>query len=416
MANGRVATRAMRFGVVRGRFALALASCVVCAAAFGCASPGEPSTRRPPIPTAITDLSATQQGNEVVLTFTLPTESIDRHPLKTTPTVEILRDVTPAGAAANAQAALTVRPNLAPVATLPPATVEGLLQNRQVKFTEPLNAADFAQSPLSAVYLVRTYEREKKPSADSNAVGLTLRPMYLPIADAKVDNARDGVAVTWTAPAQTLTGTTPPITTYRIYRSVISRAAGTSGEATSRSAVMIGGAAQKPALQRIGDASASPFLDSQVDLGATYDYVVRSVVTFDGQTLESSDSNAARVMAKDVFPPAGPEGLIVTLIPAQAVTGSFPASPAYLELSWAIAPEHDVAGYNVYRSEAAGTDAKQQNADLLPTPAFRDVNVASGKTYYYTVTAVDRAGNESAPSTAIAGAVTESSESATPNP
>ena len=133
MANVRVAKRAMRRGM-RGRCALALSFLVACFVQFGCASPGEPSTRRPPIPTAITDLTAKQQGNEVLLTFTIPSESIDRHPLKTTPTVEILRDVTPAGAATNAQTALAVRPNLAPVATLPPATVDGLLQNRQVCF------------------------------------------------------------------------------------------------------------------------------------------------------------------------------------------------------------------------------------------------------------------------------------------
>ena len=391
----------------RGRCALALSLAVACFVQFGCASPGEPSTRRPPIPTAITDLTAKQQGNEVLLTFTLPTESIDRHSLKTTPTVEILRDVTPAGAAANAQTALAVRPNLAPVATLPPATVEGMLQNRQVKFTEPLSAADFGTAAFNAVYVVRTYEREKKPSADSNAVSLMLRPMYPPIADAKAENAQDGVAVTWSAPAQTLTGSTPAITTYRIYRAVISAAPGRSGAATS-GVVAPGGAAQKPALQRIGDSAASPFLDSQAELGATYQYVVRSVVTYDGQALESSDSNVTGVTARDVFPPSTPEGLIVTLIPAQAASGNFPASPAYLELSWAIAPEHDVAGYNVYRSEAAGEAGKRQNADLLPTPAFRDMNVALGKTYYYTVTAVDRAQNESAPSAVASGSATDS--------
>jgi chitodextrinase len=36
----------------------------------------------------------------------------------------------------------------------------------------------------------------------------------------------------------------------------------------------------------------------------------------------------------------------------------------------------------------------------LPTPSFRDNNVASGRRYWYTVTAVDRAGNESPPSAA----------------
>ena len=35
------------------------------------------------------------------------------------------------------------------------------------------------------------------------------------------------------------------------------------------------------------------------------------------------------------------------------------------------------------------------NTDLLLTPAFRDMNVQPGHRYFYTVTAVDRAGNES---------------------
>ena len=182
--------------------------------------------------------------------------------------------------------------------------------------------------------------------------------------------------------------------------------AGSGGGATSGARTTVG-AAQKPALQRIGDSASSPFLDSQPELGARYQYVVRSVVMYEGKPLESSDSNVTGVTARDMFPPSTPEGLIVTLIPAQAASGNFPASPAYLELSWAIAPEHDVAGYNVYRSECSGEAGKRQNADLLPTPAFRDMNVAPGKTYYYTVTAVDRARNESAPSAAAQGSANE---------
>jgi len=33
--------------------------------------------------------------------------------------------------------------------------------------------------------------------------------------------------------------------------------------------------------------------------------------------------------------------------------------------------------------------------ELLPTPAYRDTAAESGRRYWYTVTAVDRAGNES---------------------
>ena len=39
--------------------------------------------------------------------------------------------------------------------------------------------------------------------------------------------------------------------------------------------------------------------------------------------------------------------------------------------------------------------------ELLPTPAYRDAAVQSGRKYWYLVTAVDRAGNES-PASAVA--------------
>jgi len=37
----------------------------------------------------------------------------------------------------------------------------------------------------------------------------------------------------------------------------------------------------------------------------------------------------------------------------------------------------------------------------LPSPAFRDISVQSGKRYYYRVSALDRAGNESPMSSAV---------------
>jgi hypothetical protein len=46
-----------------------------------CAAPGEPIERKPQVPTAITDLAAQQQGNDVILTFTLPKDTVDHRPL-----------------------------------------------------------------------------------------------------------------------------------------------------------------------------------------------------------------------------------------------------------------------------------------------------------------------------------------------
>jgi hypothetical protein len=374
----------------------------------GCAAPGEPSTRRPPIPDAIGDLSAKQQGNNVVLTFTVPNESIDRHPLKSTPTVELYRNASAASAAANAQAALTAPSKPVLLATLPPATVDQLKQNRAVTFAEPLSAEDFAAGPsVTAVYVIRTYEREKKPSADSNAVAITLHPAYPPIADAKAENAPDGVSVNWTPPQQTITGTTPPIVSYRVYRAP---AADATASATAVATKGAEAPKLKSPLQRVGDAAAPPFLDSQIELGTRYVYSVRSVVAYGAEQLEASDSNLTEITARDTFPPSTPEGLIVALIPGQPAAANSPAVAAYLDLSWAIAPEHDVTGYNVYRSDSSGEAGKRQNADLLPTPVFRDMNTLPGHVYYYRVTAVDRAGNESAASAPAQGSTTEDAQ------
>ena len=53
---------------------------------------GEPTARHPLIPQAVTDLDAKQQGDSVVLTFTLPRNSIDEKALPETPAIEIYRE------------------------------------------------------------------------------------------------------------------------------------------------------------------------------------------------------------------------------------------------------------------------------------------------------------------------------------
>jgi fibronectin type 3 domain-containing protein len=82
-------------------------------------------------------------------------------------------------------------------------------------------------------------------------------------------------------------------------------------------------------------------------------------------------------------------GLEAAIIPAT------PESPAYVELSWAISPEGDLAGYHVYRSGREDTPGEPVDHELLPSPTFRDISVVPGKRYFYRVSAADRAGNES---------------------
>ena len=66
-----------------------------------------------------------------------------------------------------------------------------------------------------------------------------------------------------------------------------------------------------------------------------------------------------------------------------------------MDLIWSPDTDADLAGYNVYRREQGGEAAKL-NSDLVKTPAYRDVTVQSGKTYFYSVSGIDVRGNESA--------------------
>jgi hypothetical protein len=343
---------------------------------IGCASPSEPLERKPVVAEKITDLSAVQTGNDVVLSFTLPTETVDRRPLTQPLSVEIYRSVGAPGANSAAQPAL--------VATIPSGEVAQYSTEGRVRYVDRLKADDFAglDDLAGASYSIRTRASVKQDSDSSNVASLRIRPAYEPITDLKAEVTRSAIILTWAPPAKTLTGQAPPVAGYQIYR----------GETGKEAAAV-------PPLVRIGETSAPTFQDTQFEFGQTYLYAVRSVVGSGSEAIESDDSNLVTLTPRDTFPPAAPTGLVVALVPQQAGTAG------QLELSWAISPETEVAGYNVYRSEQPGARGERLNSELLLTPAFRDMNVEPGHRYLYTVTAVDRFGNESAPSEVVAESV-----------
>jgi fibronectin type 3 domain-containing protein len=93
-----------------------------------------------------------------------------------------------------------------------------------------------------------------------------------------------------------------------------------------------------------------------------------------------------KVFAHDVFTPAVPSGL-------QAVY-SGPGQASFIDVIWAPVADADLEGYNIYRREASAAPLKM-NSQPVKSPAFRDAQVAPGKTYLYSVSAVDQRGNES---------------------
>lgn len=380
----------------------------------GCASPGEPLERRPPTPAAVTDLAAQQSGNNVVLTFTQPRDTVDHRPLKQPLAIDVYRRFS-ASNPGSPSSAPRESPSL--LVTIPPAMVSHYAEQGRIRYVDALQPDDFTRHPNEiASYTVRTRVSEKKPSPDSNVAALQVYPAPDPIDDLKAQVVHSGVVLAWTPPQKTPVGPAPPIETYRIYRTEIAQPAAANNHPgpDASSPALAGAHVIPPAASRttklrqqpvkIAEAASPTYEDEHAEFGKTYTYSVRSVVPYSGNELESSDSNLVTITPRDVFPPAAPQGLVAVFVPALGET------PAHLELSWAISPETDIAGYNIYRSEQEGTLGAHLNSELLLTPAFRDMSEVAGRQYFYIVTAVDRSGNESSPSAPASGEVPAESQ------
>jgi hypothetical protein len=128
----------------------------------------------------------------------------------------------------------------------------------------------------------------------------------------------------------------------------------------------------------------SAFEDKTVSLGQRWCYIVGTVVSTE-PVVESRRSNEACVSVTDIVAPAAPSGV--------AALGG----PDGVEVSWSPSTEPDLASYRVYR-EVPGGPRERVGEVAPPETSLRDARAAPGTRYSYTVTAVDRAGNESKPS------------------
>jgi hypothetical protein len=371
--------------MIRAAALLALAFCLfACALAAGCAAPGEPTARHPVVPVAVSDLAARQYGNAFALTFTLPARSMDREALAEHPAIEIYRAALPPGAAPDKKTAWR------PAFTIPSEQVDPYLKAGRIEFHDPLTADDFARAAGSSMaYKVRTRAARARASEDSNVAVAWIYPAPEAPRDVRVEVTESALVVTWTEAAL------PPGASshvYRVYHAEIESGQENSSQDVSKAKL-------KTQLELAGTSPSNEFHDSHFEFGTAYLYTVRSVAQFGADLVESADSVPATVTPRDVFPPAAPTNLEITIIPATN------QAPAYIELSWSISPEADLAGYSVYRSEGEDSPGERVSTDVLPSPTFRDISVMPGRRYYYRVSALDRAGNESPKSSAVVAEV-----------
>lgn len=345
-----------------------------------CGAPGEPTPPSPPVPTAITDLSVRQLGDGALLTLTLPTRTVTNERLAEAPAVEIFRgSLKPDGKLDNKSFHL--------VYTLPGALLDTYMSEKHIQFKDPIAPEETRAHPgATIVYRVRTRAAKKKASADSNTVLVKIFPVPERITSLDAKVTEPAIELAWPAPKRTSGGAPlEQLTGYRVFRGEIDPA--TAG-ATEHD---ISQAQWKSPLTLLAPAPENSYRDTLFEFGKTYVYAVRSVALAADGPVESDDSAAVVVTPRDTFPPAAPQNVLA------AVTTP-PGGAPVVDLSWSINLETDLAGYHVYRSDKQDARGQLLTSDLLPAPAYRDMSVQPGNRYWYSVTAVDRAGNESAPS------------------
>src|SRR5664279_70733 len=240
-----------------------------------------------------------------------------------------------------------------------------------MKYVDTLPATLGEQNPAGFVrYAVETLNSRERSAGLSNQVLIPVAPTIAPPQQLAARIEADGVLISWegaNVPA------TPAGLTYR-YRIMRSPA----------------GANAYIALAEVEPEAEGFYLDKTFAWETKYDYRILSVTLVHSQgintAVEGDDSKATGVFTRDIYPPGQPSGL-------QAVFSSVGQKP-FVDLNWAPNMESDLAGYNVFRRLEGGEPAKL-NQQLVPVPSFRDGNVLPGKTYLYSVSAVDARGNES---------------------
>jgi hypothetical protein len=339
----------------------------------GCGVPGVPKPPSLELPEPVTDLQAVRKGDIVYLEWTVPVQTTDRLALRHLGPTRICRSLDPA-----------MRECANPVEEVPAPQLTGTSpqHGKSAKPAAKIRANDrdnlpptlLVKSPRAQIfYAISMLNKNGRSAGLSNIVHVPAVPALPPPSDFRAQITGEGVVLSWTgipsAPE------TPGMRhSYRVYR----RLDGGNND------TVVG---EVPV-----EASATRLVDHSFDWEKTYLYRATIVthIQEDGKPetqFEGDDTPAVKVFAHDVFAPAVPGGL-------QAVYSGVGQKP-FIDLIWAPDTDADLAGYTVFRREASSEPVKI-NSELVKAPAFRDMNVASGKTYWYSVSAVDVRGNESA--------------------
>jgi len=404
---------------------LVVASCIVAA---GCGKKGPPLPPFNRTPIAPAGLTADRRGDRVDLQFTVPNANTDNSKPADIERVDVYAFTGPASISdadlvkfgtriASIQVKRPRDPDDAEAAEAgeaaegEPPEGPGLDQGAHARVEEQLTEAertpkpigteahDIAGRPLLPPTLAiptRTYAaigistRGRRGNL-SDRVTVPLLPPPAAPPEPTIEYSESAATVRWGASAAKPAAASeqPPVlpstpiasiprVAYNVYLITPAPATQSGGPAPSEP----GATETKLTPQPIKD---QQFVDSKAGLGAERCYAVRAVEMVGTLSLEGARSPVACRLLADVFAPAAPKGL-------KAV-----AAEGAISLIWDANSEKDLAGYVVLRGVAPGETLTPLTTTPLTDTTYRDT-VEAGIRYVYAIVAVDKAGNQSAPS------------------
>jgi hypothetical protein len=348
-----------------GKFIAPTALCLLLAS---CAQTGPPLPPSLELPKPPTDLRASRKGNHVTLYWSEPTLTTDRQSVRYLGPTLVCRSLEPEITTCGNFAAMLPAPSS--VSASPQKS--GLPRPAPEIYTDTLPPAMQQQDPsVEVTYAVEALNRNARGAGLSNRVHVPAVVTLPPPGDLAAELTGDGVVLRWTSPGELHTSGVQH--RYRVYR---------RDEGSGKDVI----AGEVP----VDESGPAHFTDSTFEWEKTYLYRITAVSIVkrpDSEVqVEGDDTPPVRVSAHDVFPPSVPAGL-------QAAYSGERQKP-FIDLIWAPVTNADLEGYNVYRSDGNGPAVKL-NSELVKSPSYRDSAVTSGKTYTYSVSAVDVRGNES---------------------
>jgi len=334
--------------------------------------------RKPPLPPKErvlqrVEVSGFQRGNQVILSWKMPERNASQGSVMNINRADIYRLAEPLSSPLGlSEEEFAARSTL--VATL--NIRDSDFDLKTLNYTDTLQ---FAGQAARLRYAIRFVNASGQKAAFSN--------FFLLEPAAKIAGAptslsavvvQEAVKLGWTPPTANVDGSTPVrLLGYNIYRS---GSENVPGKLLNKAPI-----------------SDSNFNDEFFEFDKPLFYFVRAVsVGSGGEPVESSESNILRILPKDTFPPSPPTAITLA------------ATPTTISIFFATNPEKDVVGYKLYRSEDANLDKAGWTLltrEPLTTNTFQDLRVASGKTYFYYLTAIDKAGNVSQPSDVVSETV-----------